>query len=443
MPYLHMPNRFTEAFWRVNPRPDPQKVDEMRLADAPDKRPVARYGREAIAFIEKLARALHRYGLGAPNVEDALTLVADRLGIHGEFFATPTAIFASLDTGDMEQTIMIRVEPGSVNLDKLARLDRLAQDVATGAVTPGEASRMIDEIRATPPRFRGKTTAVASAIASAASARFFGGGWREMVVCGAIGLITGLLALVARRNKNFRVYEPVAAFVAGMGAIAAAVFMPPTSFYVAMAGGLIVLFPGLTLTTAISELATRHLQSGTSRLMAALILLVSIGFGAALGVETGRWLFGEAALVNPVSLPTWTLAIALLMASLGFTVLNQANPRDTGWIVFVCVLSFVGSRLGAQWIGVETGAFVGAVLVGIASGFFSRVRNSPALVTATPGTILLVPGSIGFRSITEMISNDPVRGLQTAFTMILTGVALATGLLVARLIVPRRNLLKH
>jgi len=42
-----------------------------------------------------------------------------------------------------------------------------------------------------------------------------------------------------------------------------------------------------------------------------------------------------------------------------------------------------------------------------------------------------------------MISNDPVRGLQTAFTMILTGVALATGLLVARLIVPRRNLLKH
>jgi uncharacterized membrane protein YjjB (DUF3815 family) len=248
---------------------------------------------------------------------------------------------------------------------------------------------------------------------------------------------------VARRNQNFRVFEPLAAFVAGLGAAAAAVLLPPTSLYVAMAGGLIVLFPGLTLTTAISELATRHLQSGTSRLMAALILLVSIGFGVALGLETGRWLFGSVPNVNPVSLAGWTLALALLMASLSFMVLNQANPRDTGWIVFVCVLSFVGSRLGAQWIGVETGAFLGAVLVGMASGFYSRVQNRPALVTATPGTILLVPGSIGFRSITEMISNDPVRGLQTAFTMILTGVALATGLLVARLIVPRRNLLKH
>jgi uncharacterized membrane protein YjjB (DUF3815 family) len=62
---------------------------------------------------------------------------------------------------------------------------------------------------------------------------------------------------------------------------------------------------------------------------------------------------------------------------------------------------------------------------------------------ATPGIMLLVPGALGFRSITEMIANDPVRGLHTAFTMILTGVAIATGLLVSRLMVPRRNLLKH
>jgi uncharacterized membrane protein YjjP (DUF1212 family) len=417
-------------------------VDEMRLADAPDARPVARYGREGIAFIETLARALHRYGSAAPNVEDAMSLVAERLGIHGEFFATPTAIFASLDTGDVDQTIMIRVEPGAVNLDKLSRLDRLVQDVASGVVSPAEATRMIDEIRATPPRFRGKTTALASAVAAAASAVFFGGGWREMVVCGGIGLVCGLLALIARRNRGFRLFEPVAAFVAGFGASAAAALMPPTSVYVAMAGGLIVLFPGLTLTTAISELATRHLQSGTARLMSALILLVSIGFGVALGVEAGTRIFGSIEPVSPLSLPTWTLGVALLMASLAFVVINQANPRDTGWIVFVCVLAFVGSRVGAQWVGIESGAFLGAILVGVASGFFSRARNRPAVVTSTPGIILLVPGAIGFRSITEMIANDPVRGLHTAFTMILTGVAIATGLLLSRLMVPRRNLLK-
>ncbi len=436
-------HRIADSFWRSNPRPDARAVDEMRLADAPEKRPVARYGREGIAFIEKLARALHRYGLPAPSVEDSLSLVAERLGIHGEFFATPTAIFASLDTGDEDQTIMIRVEPGSVNLDKLSRLDRLTQEVASGAVTPAQATRMIDEIRATPPHFRGKATAIASAVASAASARFFGGGWREMVVCAAIGLVSGLFALVARRHPQFRLFEPVAAFFAGIAACVTAIFLQPTSLYVAMAGGLVVLFPGLMLTTAISELATRHLQSGTSRMMSALITLVSIGFGVALGLKAGEWLFGTPPVVSPVALPEWSLWIALVMASFAFLVLNQADPRDAGWILLVCVLSFAGSRYGARWIGVETGAFVGAILVGVSSGLISRFRNRPALVTATPGTILLVPGSVGFRSITEMIANDPVRGLHTAFTMILTGVALATGLLVARLIVPRRNLLKH
>ena len=440
---IRVPHKLAESFWRLHPQPDPRAVDELRLADAPDARPVSRYGREGIAFIEKLARALHRYGSAAPNVEDALQLVSERIGIRGEFFATPTAIFASLDTGEDEQVIMIRVEPGAVNLDKLSRLDRLAQDVANGILTPPDASRAIDAIIATPPRFRGKTTAIASAIASATSARFFGGGWREMVVCAVIGLATGLLGLVARRNPKFRLYEPVAAFVAGLAAVAAAVVLPPTSIYVAMAGGLIVLFPGLTLTTAISELATRHLQSGTSRLMSALITLVSIGFGAALGVETGRALLGAAELVSPETLPLWTLGVALVMSALAFIVLHQANPSDTLWIMMVCVLSFVGSRLGAQWMGVETGAFLGAILVGVASGLFSRLRNRPALVTATPGLILIVPGSLGFRSVTEMISKDPVTGMQTAFTMILTGVALATGLWVSRLIVPRRNLLKH
>lgn len=437
-----IPHKLAEMFWRSNPRPDPRAVDEARLSDAPDARPVVRHGRETIAFIEKLARALHRYGVAAPSLEDSLTLVADRLGIHGEFFATPTAIFASLDTGDVDQTIMIRVEPGSVNLDKISRLDRLAQDVASGIVSPAEASRIIDELRATPAHFRGKTTVIASAVASAASARFFGGGWREVVVCGAIGLMTGLLGLVARRNAGFRLFEPTAAFIAGLGACAAATLAHPTSIYVAMVGGLIVLFPGLTLTTAISELATRHLQSGTARLMSALILFVTIGFGAAVGVKAGVLLFGSTASVSPIALPMWTLGVAVVVASLSFVVLNQANPHDTGWILFVCVLSFISSRLGATWMGVEMGAFLGAILVGVASGFFSRARNRPALVTSTPGIIMLVPGSVGFRSINEMISDDPVRGLQTAFTMILTGVALATGLLVARLMVPRRHRLK-
>ena len=45
--------------------------------------------------------------------------------------------------------------------------------------------------------------------------------------------------------------------------------------------GLIVLVPGLPLTTALTELATRHLAAGPARLSGALVLFLSIGFGTA------------------------------------------------------------------------------------------------------------------------------------------------------------------
>ncbi len=432
-----MLRRLTRAFWRNDPRPDERALAETRARHAS----LAPGPREQLLFdfVDKLARALHRYGYTAAHLEDALTAVCKRLGIRGEFYATPTAIFATLEHGGIEHTFLIRVEPGGVNLDKLSRLDRLAHDVASGRVPPDQASRMIDEIRATPPRYRGKTSVLGAVVASACSARFFGGGWREVLACGVIGLVTGTLSLIARRDRRYSVFEPVAAFFAALIACAFAVWMPPLSLFIAMCGGLIVLLPGLTVTTAINELATQHLASGTARMMSALILFTTIGFGLAVGLRAGIVIFSPSIEATAITLPTWTLIVALLLAPLGFMVRFQADPRDAASIVAICALAFGCARLGSHTLGVATGAFCGALAVGIASGLHSRWRDRPAIVTATFGILMLVPGSVGFRSITSIIARDPMTGLQTGITMIATAVAIVTGLILARVIVPRRS----
>jgi uncharacterized membrane protein YjjP (DUF1212 family) len=430
-----MIRRFASAFLRRHPRPDQHALAAARSARSAHNPAHT----EAFEFIEKLARALHRYGYTAPAIEDALTAVSKRLSIRGEFFATPTAIFATLEASDHQDTFLIRVEPGHVNLDKLSRLDKLAHEVADGELSPRDASRRIDEIRATPPRYRGKTTVVAAVIASACSARFFGGGWREVVACGVIGCISGLLSLVARRDRRFQLYEPMAAFCAGLIACMAAVWMPPVSLFIATCGGLIILLPGLTVTTAISELATQHLASGTARMMSALIIFLTIGFGLAVGVKLGMVTLHPDLYSNSVPLPTWTLFVALVLAPLGFMARFQADPRDAVPIVLICSLAFGCARLGAQTMGIANGGFAGALAVGVASGLYSRWSGKPALATSTVGIIMLVPGSVGFRSITNMLARDPIAGIQTGVTMVVTAVAIVTGLLLARVIVPRRT----
>jgi uncharacterized membrane protein YjjB (DUF3815 family) len=53
-----------------------------------------------------------------------------------------------------------------------------------------------------------------------------------------------------------------------------------------------------------------------------------------------------------------------------------------------------------------------------------------------PGILMLVPGSIGFRSLSSFLERRTLAGIETAFSMILTAVALAAGLLIAGVIAP-------
>ena len=53
-----------------------------------------------------------------------------------------------------------------------------------------------------------------------------------------------------------------------------------------------------------------------------------------------------------------------------------------------------------------------------------------------PGILLLVPGSIGYLSVSSLMQRNTVAGIDTAFTMVLTAVSLVAGLLIASILAP-------
>ncbi|MFP2932509.1 threonine/serine exporter family protein, partial [Pyxidicoccus sp. 3LG] len=224
-------------------------------------------------------------------------------------------------------------------------------------------------------------------------------------------------------------------------AVLAASVLGPLSVKVATVAGLIVLLPGLSLTVAINELATRHLISGTSRLTGAVLVFLQLGFGVALGSRLAMLLPPPLPIPLPPALPAWTQAVALALAPVSLGVLFRARPRDWGWIAAACTFAFAGSRLGALMLGPQLGAFVGALMLGIASNALARLRNLPSVTTLVPGLMLLVPGSVGFRSLSSLLERDVVAGVDTAFTMLMVSVALAAGLLSANALVPPRKVL--
>lgn len=390
------------------------------------------------SFLLALARALHAAGEPTPRNESRLSEVARVLGIEGQFIVSPTFILMAFGPEERQHVHLLRTVPGGTNLGNLARVDEVARLVLRGRLSAEEGSGRLEAIRDAKARPPEGVRVLAFALASGAAGRFVGGGLREMGVAALAGLALGLFAWYAGRHVRLRrLLEPMSGLLAGVLVTLGAFALDGISFSRTVVASLIVLFPGMVLTTAMQELTVGHLMAGTTRLMSAVTTFLGIGFGFALAVQVTSHLLGAPpqAAVDP--LPGWTVWVALLIASASFGILLRAEWRSIGWIVAASVLGYATSRLGGRWLGPELGAFAGALAVGLGSNLREWFLDEPAAITEVPGILVLVPGSIGFQGITAMLEHEVMSGVETGFQMLLIASSLVAGLLIANLLSPQ------
>lgn len=393
-----------------------------------------------IALLLALGRGLHEAGFSAPQLESALQRVAAHVGIEAQFFSTPTSMFSAFGSGATQHVHLFRVEPASVDLGRLVDLEALVDELVAGAIDLDAALLRTEAITAAKPPFPVGVTLAAHAASSAAFAVFLGGSWHEIATASGLGLIVGVLAALAGRVTALgRVFELVAATVAAFAAVAAARVLAPMSVFTATLAGLIVLLPGFTLTIALTELATRHLAAGTARLAGALVTFLTLGFGVALGSRLGELAFGIVEPGAPADTHAVSELLAVVVAAVSLSLILRAPVRELHWLVAAGFIGFFGSRYGARWLSPQLGMFVGALALGVTSNLYAWLRKRPGTTVLVPGVLLLVPGSIGYRSLSELMSREVVPGIETAVEMVLVAVSLVAGLLAANVLTPPRG----
>lgn len=405
----------------------------------------------ASQFLLELAHALQVHGTPANRLETSLQSVATRLGLEAQFFSTPTSLLVGIGPPVEQRVHLLRVEPGGPNLGHLSQLSAITRDVVEGTANPAEGSRRIASLLSSPPRWPLALRLFAFVLSSSAIACFLRVNRIDVGIAALLGLVTGLTVLfTARRDSLSHVTEILTAFIVSTIAFTIDAVTVTQSGYATSLAGLAVLLPGLMLTTALTELSAQHLSSGTARLMGAMVVFLALAFGIALGARFGSvvgHLLGAifpaihvdssvATFVVPGSsnLPAWTEWLALLIAPLSFTVLLNAERRDAGIIVVAAALAYITARTAGRAVGEELGAFLGALVVSAGSNLNARWLKRSAMVTLTPGLLVLVPGSIGFRSVTSMLGQDVQLGVTTAFRVALIGISLAGGVLAGNVV---------
>jgi uncharacterized membrane protein YjjP (DUF1212 family) len=399
-------------------------------------------------FILQLARQLHQHGTPAHRLEVTLSVLARRLGVQAEFFSTPTSIMVGIGTLEQQRVHLLRVNPGEPNLGHLSRLGEIVRQVMDGEITPAEGLRRIEVMDAEPPAYPTWLVMVAFVLASTAIACFLKLRVGDVAVAAALGLVTAVTVTTASRWESTRhVTEPLTAFIVTTLAFTVDGLLGTRTGYATSLAGLAILLPGLTFTVALTELSTRHLASGTARLSGAIVTFLGLGFGLALGAKAGGAAGALLRDLLPVMeralprapLPWWTEWAGLLVAPLAFTVLLSARRQDAPLIVVACAAAYVTSKLAGAAVGEELGAFLGAFVVSAGSNILARVRRRVAMVTQVPGLLILVPGSIGFRSMTSLLGQEVETGIQTAFRVAIVGTSLAAGILAGNVVTRAAN----
>ena len=328
--------------------------------------------REAEELVLRLGHSLHRHGAPAHRLEQTMEAVATGLGLEGHFFSSPTAILASFEAPAGPRSYLERVSPGDHDLERRGDLTALADQIAAGQADVLSALDRLDAIDAAPRRYAAAVVVFASAAASAAAAILFSASLWGVAIATLSG---GAVGALAHALSSPGMFMPVAAFVA---AVAAFALVPDAgAANVVTIAGLIAIVPGLTLTVALTELATGHLLSGVARFAAAMTGFLQIALGVAIGRHVGQH---AAVIALGLDVPTLVASgpsaefVAITVAGLAFTVLLRARPRDVGWVVLAGFIGVGGVQLGTLLIGDRLGPFIGGLAVGVAGNLYERWR---------------------------------------------------------------------
>lgn len=400
-----------------------------------------------IGFVVELARRLHEYGTSAPRLEDAVNLVSQRLGLECNVLSTPTSIVMSFSDLDpsvyrlAEVTQVVRLPPGEVNLKRLCIVDDIADDVIAGNMDIDEGYRLLQSIGARKPRLISRLFSVlAYGVTSACVAAILLTGWSGVATAGLIGLLIGVTSqLASKRPAISAAFEAISAMVATLVATMVAVWLVPVQVRSVVIASLIVLLPGIGLTTAVRELSSQHLISGTARMAGAMASLLKLSFGTVAAAQIAALCGLIPPNIPPIPVAPWTEWFVVPIAAVALAVIFKSPLRYVPIVVGSVILGYLCTRVGGTFMPQGFGVFLGGLTLGALSNAFARLAGQPGALIREPGIILLVPGSVGFRTLTFVFERDVMMGLDTAATLVALLIALVAGLLFGDLLIPPRR----
>ena len=368
-------------------------------------------------FILALGQAQLAAGYPVDDVTTTLNAVArayDRTDFG--IFVLPNAVMVDDPVVGRARVIPEGSDP--LRLDQAAEVHDIAAQARRGTLDLTQGTRELEELPAKPPRFPPWLSIVGYGLASAGFALVFRLSLWGVAMAAVLGLFVGIMQAYTRTRPNLApLVPPVAATLCSFAVFGFASLIDqevqPLRVVVAP---IITLIPGVALTRATQELASGHVVSGASRLIASIVQILVLVFGILVGSLLARVSPYDLTDLTQTQLPLWAAWIGAAVYAVG-QALAFNEPR--GALVPVVLLLLVAFSI-QQVVSITLDAVIAAGLAAAVALFLAIViqdrgkREMPAFVLFSPVFWLLVPGSLGLVALTEVLTGAPDDSLPKA-----------------------------
>lgn len=214
-------------------------------------------------------------------------------GQTAEVFAIPQGIFCTLSEGSETHTRVLRIHQRGFNLAKVLEVNRISRQLSEGILTASMAYDELLKIDRLPRRYSTGIRLMAGAIASATFSYLLGAHVGSVCVAGLTGLLVLCVMefLQKREVLNFMILA-MAGMVSALVNLTIKLLWPGLEFDLSIVGSIMVLVPGLAITTSVRDALFEDLVSASIRGVEAFCVALSIASGVGVVLTLYLWLGG-------------------------------------------------------------------------------------------------------------------------------------------------------
>ena len=241
-------------------------------------------------LVSAIATKLAVSGAETYRVEESVRRICSAYGLDSRVYAIPhTLLITIMIPGERPLTQLCRMDHLGTDLEAVEQYSNLSRRICTEKPDWEEALRWLDISQQTQARYGLPMDLLGHVLVSSGFCLFFGGSGMDALCAGLCGLLLGFLTrFLGKTNAFFQ--KIISAFLMALLAYGCSALGLTDNVDTSVIGALMLLVPGVALTTSMREVMAGDMVSGVTRMAESLLTATAIALGTGAALALGQLL---------------------------------------------------------------------------------------------------------------------------------------------------------